>query len=102
LRSSAIFDAVQIKTTKVAEVAPLTPKIIAAVKAISDKPIRFLMSGGSVKGVLQAIDLMLPLIDDNTKVIPGHGGFSSKKDVLAYRKNDRDGDLEYRAHGEIR
>ena len=43
-------------------------------------------SGGSVKGVLQAIDLMLPMIDDNTKVIPGHGGVSSKKDVLAYRK----------------
>src|SRR5216117_3540062 len=219
------FDAVQIKTTKVAEgvymlegeggnigvssgedgvyliddqFAPLTPKIVAAVKAISDKPIRFLMnthwhgdhvggnenlgkagvviiahdnvykrmsvggaitalkqnyapapraalpvitfnqtatfrmngddvtsthlppahtdgdsfvrftkanvihtgdvfaayrypfidpeSGGSVKGVLRAIDLMLPLMDDNTKVIPGHGGLSSKKDVLAYRK----------------
>jgi len=65
------FDAVQIKTTKVAEgiymlegeggnigvssgedgvyliddqFAPLTPKIVAAVKAISDKPIRFLMN----------------------------------------------------------
>src|SRR3989442_10910878 len=64
------FDAVQIKTTQVAEgiymlegeggnigvssgedgvfliddqFAPLTPKIVAAVKAISDKPIRFLM-----------------------------------------------------------
>ena len=219
------FDAVQIKTTKVAEgiymlegeggnigvssgedgvyliddqFAPLTPKIVAAVKAISDKPIRFLMnthwhgdhvggnenlgkagvviiahdnvykrmsvggaitalkqnyapapraalpvitfnqtatfrmngddvtsthlppahtdgdsfvrfakanvihtgdvfaayrypfidveSGGSVKGVLRAVDQMLPMIDDNTKVIPGHGGVSSKKDVLAYRK----------------
>ena len=43
-------------------------------------------SGGSVKGVLRAVDQMLPMIDDNTKVIPGHGGVSSKKDVLAYRK----------------
>ena len=43
-------------------------------------------SGGSVKGVLRAIDVMLPMIDDNTKVIPGHGPLSSKKDVLAYRK----------------
>jgi len=42
-------------------------------------------SGGSVKGVLRAVDQMLPLMDDNTKVIPGHGGLSSKKDVLAYR-----------------
>ena len=65
------FDAVQIKTTQVADgiymlegeggnigvsagedgvfliddqFAPLTPKIVAAVKAISDKPIRFLMN----------------------------------------------------------
>ncbi|HMG58971.1 MAG TPA: MBL fold metallo-hydrolase [Burkholderiales bacterium] len=43
-------------------------------------------SGGSVEGVLLVIDRMLPLLDDNTKVIPGHGGLSSKKDVLAYRK----------------
>jgi len=43
-------------------------------------------SGGSVKGVIRAIDILLPLLDDNTKVIPGHGGLSSKKDVLAYRK----------------
>src|SRR5207244_3864937 len=43
-------------------------------------------NGGSIKGVLRAIDRMLPLIDDNSKVIPGHGGLSSKKDVLAYRK----------------
>ena len=43
-------------------------------------------SGGSVKGVLRAIDRLLPMLDDNTKVIPGHGGLSGKKDVLAYRK----------------
>jgi glyoxylase-like metal-dependent hydrolase (beta-lactamase superfamily II) len=43
-------------------------------------------SGGSVKGVLQAVDQILSMVDDNTKVIPGHGGLSSKKDVLAYRR----------------
>ena len=43
-------------------------------------------SGGSVKGILAAVDGLLPMIDDNTKLIPGHGGLSSKKDVLAYRK----------------
>lgn len=43
-------------------------------------------SGGSVKGILAAIDRLLPVIDDNTRLIPGHGGLSSKKDVLAYRK----------------
>jgi len=43
-------------------------------------------SGGSVKGVIRATDILLRLLDDDTKVIPGHGGLSSKKDVLAYRK----------------
>ena len=43
-------------------------------------------SGGSVKGILRAVDQILPMIDDNTKLIPGHGGVSGKKDVLAYRK----------------
>jgi glyoxylase-like metal-dependent hydrolase (beta-lactamase superfamily II) len=43
-------------------------------------------SGGSVKGVIRATDILLRLLDDNTKVIPGHGGLSTKKDVLAYRK----------------
>ncbi|HEY6240455.1 MAG TPA: MBL fold metallo-hydrolase [Burkholderiales bacterium] len=43
-------------------------------------------SGGSVKGVIRATDILLKLLDDNTKVIPGHGGLSRKKDVLAYRK----------------
>ncbi|HEY6720867.1 MAG TPA: MBL fold metallo-hydrolase [Burkholderiales bacterium] len=43
-------------------------------------------SGGSVKGVIRATDILLKLLDDNTKVIPGHGGLSGKKDVLAYRK----------------
>lgn len=43
-------------------------------------------SGGSVRGILRAIDRLLPMLGDNTKVIPGHGGLSGKKDVLAYRK----------------
>ena len=49
-------------------------------------PLMDVESGGSVKGIVAAIDRLLPLIDDNTKVIPGHGGLSGKKDVLAYRK----------------
>ena len=49
-------------------------------------PLMDVESGGSVKGIVAAIDRLLPLIDDNTKVIPGHGPLSGKKDVLAYRK----------------
>ena len=43
-------------------------------------------AGGSVKGILTAMDILLKMIDDNTKVIPGHGPVSTRKDVLAYRQ----------------
>jgi len=36
-------------------------------------------SGGSVKGILRAVDQMLPMLDDATKVIPGHGGVSGRR-----------------------
>jgi cyclase len=43
-------------------------------------------NGGSVKGVVKAMDALLPTLDDNTKVIPGHGPLSGKKDVVAFRE----------------
>lgn len=35
-------------------------------------------SGGSVTGLVAAVDSVLPRIDDDTKVIPGHGPLSDK------------------------
>jgi glyoxylase-like metal-dependent hydrolase (beta-lactamase superfamily II) len=43
-------------------------------------------NNGSVKGVVKAIDELIPTLDDFTKVIPGHGPVSGKKEVIAYRK----------------
>ena len=43
-------------------------------------------NGGSVKGIIEAIDKLLPTLDDFTKVIPGHGPLSTKREVIAYRK----------------
>jgi glyoxylase-like metal-dependent hydrolase (beta-lactamase superfamily II) len=43
------------------------------------------INGGSVQGIVKAMDDLIPTLDDNTKVIPGHGGLSGKKDVIAYR-----------------
>jgi len=43
-------------------------------------------NGGSVRGVVRAVDRLLPLIDEHTVLIPGHGGLSTRKDVLAYRR----------------
>jgi glyoxylase-like metal-dependent hydrolase (beta-lactamase superfamily II) len=42
-------------------------------------------TGGSVEGVIAACDKVAPMIDDRTKVIPGHGPLSNKAELKAYR-----------------
>lgn len=42
-------------------------------------------SGGSVNGMITALDKILALMDDNAKVIPGHGELSTKADVKVFR-----------------
>jgi len=42
-------------------------------------------SGGSLEGVIAGADDVLGRIDDNTKVIPGHGPLGNKADLKAYR-----------------
>jgi glyoxylase-like metal-dependent hydrolase (beta-lactamase superfamily II) len=41
-------------------------------------------SHGSVNGVIDAAQHILSIIDDNTKVIPGHGSLSNKAELRAY------------------
>ncbi len=43
-----------------------------------------LNSGGSIDGVIKAVEMALLLIDDNTKIIPGHQNNSDKKGLLEY------------------
>jgi len=42
-------------------------------------------SGGSINGMITAVDKILPTIDDATQVIPGHGRMGTKSDLRAYR-----------------
>lgn len=42
-------------------------------------------SGGSIDGVIKAVDHILMLADENTKIIPGHGALSNREELLAYR-----------------
>ena len=44
-----------------------------------------LASGGSANGLLAAIDKALTLVDDRTKIIPGHGPVATKADLAGYR-----------------
>ena len=44
-----------------------------------------LSNGGSVNGFVNTLDKILLLLDDNTKVIPGHGELATKADVKKLR-----------------
>jgi glyoxylase-like metal-dependent hydrolase (beta-lactamase superfamily II) len=45
-----------------------------------------LESGGSLGGVIAAAEKVLALANDGSKIIPGHGPLSTKKDLAAYRE----------------
>ena len=42
-------------------------------------------SGGSVYNLMRTLDIVIATIDDETKVIPGHGPMSNKAELVAYR-----------------
>ena len=44
-----------------------------------------LSSAGSVKGMLAAVNRVLEIADNDTRIIPGHGPISNRKQLVAYR-----------------
>ena len=42
-------------------------------------------SGGSIDGIIKAAEQALFIINDDTKIIPGHGSLSNKKELTEYR-----------------
>jgi glyoxylase-like metal-dependent hydrolase (beta-lactamase superfamily II) len=42
-------------------------------------------AGGTIDGMIDALDLVLPMINEDTKVIPGHGPLSDKAGLQAFR-----------------
>ncbi len=47
-------------------------------------------NGGSLKGMLEALDLTMKLAGPDTKLIPGHGTIINRNDLLPYRDMIRD------------
>ncbi|HEV8273796.1 MAG TPA: MBL fold metallo-hydrolase [Chitinophagaceae bacterium] len=43
-------------------------------------------NGGSIDGMIRGADQILKIINDDTKIIPGHGQLSNKKDLVEYKK----------------
>jgi cyclase len=41
--------------------------------------------GGSIDGYISALDNVIDMIDEDTKVIPGHGPLSNREELKAYR-----------------
>src|SRR5262249_30437772 len=44
------------------------------------------VNGGSIRGMLDAVDLIEKLADANTTLVPGHGTLVKKQNLLPYRK----------------
>lgn len=42
-------------------------------------------NGGSIRGMIEAVDLIEKIADPETTLVPGHGTLVTKKDLLAYR-----------------
>lgn len=42
--------------------------------------------GGTLKGMIQAVDMILALADDDTKIIPGHGPLADKAQLTGFRQ----------------
>lgn len=42
-------------------------------------------SGGDIESLLFSLDSAIKLMDDDTKVIPGHGAMSNRAELIAYR-----------------
>ena len=42
-------------------------------------------NGGSIDGMIAGADQILKIIKDDTKIIPGHGQISNKKDLIEYK-----------------
>jgi cyclase len=42
-------------------------------------------SGGSITGIIAAIDLIIPMLNEQTRIIPGHGPIGNLQDLKAYR-----------------
>lgn len=42
--------------------------------------------GGTIDGMIKGVDTLLAIVNDDSKIIPGHGLLAGKKDLLDYKK----------------
>lgn len=44
-------------------------------------------NGGNILGIIKAVNDLIDRTNDSSKIIPGHGPISSRKDLITYRNN---------------
>ncbi len=43
-------------------------------------------NGGDIRGLIRAVDSYIKVSNDDTKIVPGHGGLAKKADLIAWRE----------------
>jgi len=52
-------------------------------------------NGGSITGVIKAVDMILGIANEKTRIIPGHGPMATRRDLVKYR------DMLKSVHGRV-
>ncbi|HKN36838.1 MAG TPA: MBL fold metallo-hydrolase [Terriglobales bacterium] len=66
-------------------IAPTNVAVVGDIFSNHFYPIIDLSSGGSIDGMIHAVDLILARTDDTTEIIPGHGPVATRADLQDYR-----------------
>jgi cyclase len=66
-------------------IAPANVAVVGDIFSNHVYPIIDLASGGSIDGIIRALDQVLAQIDDQAKIIPGHGPVATRADLQNYR-----------------
>jgi glyoxylase-like metal-dependent hydrolase (beta-lactamase superfamily II) len=66
-------------------IAPANVAVVGDIFSNAFYPIIDLTSGGSIDGLILTVDRILSQIDDQAKIVPGHGPVATRADLQAYR-----------------
>ena len=66
-------------------IAPANVVVVGDILSNAFYPIIDLVSGGSIDGLILAVDRILAQTDEQTKIVPGHGPVATRADLQDYR-----------------
>jgi cyclase len=66
-------------------IAPANVAVVGDIFSNRVYPVIDLASGGSIEGMIHSLDQVLSRIDEQTKIVPGHGPLAARADLEDYR-----------------